>query len=103
MEFRKWVEELFAGDNSKVNTMAFLAVILAAPIVCVALVGLAYDIFWLHRGLTDISTRLIIAMLGVATGGLGASMYSKTTLSKTVEKMESVAKPDDPDAGKEVG
>ena len=73
--------EFFSGDNSKVNTMAVVCIVLAAPVVVLASAALVYHIFMLHKGLDSPSVQLLIAMLTAATGGLGASMFSRSTLS----------------------
>jgi hypothetical protein len=99
-----WWREFFSGDNSKVNSMTVLSLVIAAPVVLLAGLALVYHIFYLHKGLDSPSVQLFIALITAATGGLGASMYAKSTLSVT--RMESAftkknvpdPKPDNPDA-----
>jgi hypothetical protein len=100
MEYKFW-RELFSGNNSIVSTMAFLAILLAAPVVFLSSIFLCFDVLWLGRGLGSHSVKLLIALLTAATGGLGVSMYAKTCISKTVETVVDDIKADDPDAGKE--
>ena len=83
-----WWHEFFSGDNSKVNTMAVLSVILAAPIVLLASLALTYHIFYLHKGLDSSSVQLFVALITASTGGLGVSMYARSTLS--VARMDSI-------------
>jgi hypothetical protein len=75
---RQFWADFFSGDNSRVNTMAVLAVALAAPFALLSLVALAYHIFLLKRGLDSPAVQLFSIMVGAATGGLGLSMFSRS-------------------------
>jgi hypothetical protein len=75
---RWFLKEFLSGDNSKVNSMAVISMLLAAPIVTIAAAALLYHIFYLHKGLDSPSVQLLIALITAATGGLGASMFSRT-------------------------
>jgi hypothetical protein len=73
--------EFFSGNNAKINSMAVISLLIAAPVVLLASAALIYHIFLLHKGLDSPSVQLLVAMLTAATGGLGASMFSRSTLS----------------------
>ncbi len=72
--------EFFSGDNSRVNTMAVVAIFLAAPFALLSWAALLYHIFWLKKGLDSPAVQLFSVMVGAATGGLGLSMFSRTIM-----------------------
>jgi len=76
-------KELWSGDNSKVNTAAVIALILATPVIALSSAAVIYHVFLLKKGLDGPVVNLLLGMLGAATGGVGAmgvSMFSKTTM-----------------------
>jgi len=62
--------------------MAVISLIISAPLVGLACVSLAYDIFYKGRGLTEVSVKLFVALILAATGGLAASRFSKRTYTE---------------------
>lgn len=70
--------ELWSGDNSKVNTMAVFAAFLAGPIVLLAIAAIIFHVFIKGKGLDSPTVQLFLGLLGAATGGLGASMFSRS-------------------------
>jgi hypothetical protein len=87
--------EFFSGDNSKVNTMAVISIVLAAPVVLLSSAALIYHIFILKKGLDSPSVQLLIAMLTAATGGLGASLFSRSTFRSTLSNIVNPGPPPD--------
>lgn len=72
--------EFFSGSNVRVNTWTVVGIVIAAPFAGLAFVALIYHIFILGKGLDSPSVQLLIATLGVSGGGLGASLFSRTTM-----------------------
>jgi hypothetical protein len=79
---RGFWKEFFSRDNSVVNTMAVIALVISAPIVVLSCAALIYDIFWLSHGLRDPSVKLLIALITASTGGLAVSQFSKRTVTE---------------------
>lgn len=69
--------------------MAVIGVVLAAPVACISFLALMYDIFYLGKGLTGSAVQLLLGLLTAATGGLGVSMFSRTTMFSQVSSMAS--------------
>ena len=80
--------EFVSGSNQIVNSMAVLALVLAAPVVAIASAAIIFHVFILKKGLDGPTVNLLLGMLGAATGGLGVSMFSKTTFSQTIASVE---------------
>ena len=51
----------------------------------------------MKKGLDGPTVNLLLGMLGAATGGLGASMFSKTTFSQTIAGVEGKVVPPSPE------
>ena len=79
---RGFLRELLSRDNSVVNTMAVIALVISAPIVALSCAALIYDIFWLGHGLKDPSVKLLIALISASSGGLAVSQFSKRTYTE---------------------
>jgi len=79
MRYRGFWREVLSRDNSMVDTMAVISLIISAPIVALACISLIYDIFYLGYGLTEVSVKLFTVLILAATGGLAASRFSKRT------------------------
>ena len=79
---RGFFQEFLSRDNSVVNTMAVIALVISAPIVALSCAALIYDIFWLGHGLKDPSVKLLIALITASTGGLAVSQFSKRTVTE---------------------
>ena len=79
---RGFWREFISRDNSVVNTMAVIALVISAPIVALSCAALVYDIFWLGHGLKDTSVKLLIALISASTGGLAVSQFSKRTYTE---------------------
>lgn len=79
MRYRGFWREFWSRDNSMVDTMAVISLIISAPIVGLACISLIYDIFYLGYGLTEVSVKLFAALILAATGGLAVSRFSKRT------------------------
>jgi hypothetical protein len=62
--------------------MAIISLIISAPIVLLSVAALIYDIWILGYGLTEVSVKLLIALIGAATGGLAVSQFSKRTYTE---------------------
>jgi hypothetical protein len=82
MRYRGFWREFLSRDNSMVDTMAVISLIISAPIVALAGVSLIYDIFYLGFGLTEVSVKLFSVLILAATGGLAASRFSKRTAAE---------------------
>ena len=89
--------EFVSGSNQIVNSMAVLAVVLAAPVVAIASASIIFHVFILKKGLDGPTVNLLLGMLGAATGGLGASMFSKTTFNQTIASVEGKVVPSSPE------
>jgi len=79
---RGFWKEFFSRDNSVVNTMAVIALVISAPIVALSCAALIYDIFYLGHGLKDPSVRLLMALITASTGGLAVSQFSSRTVTE---------------------
>ncbi len=79
---RGFFQELLSRDNSVVNTMAVVSLVVSAPIVALSCAALTYDIFYLGHGLKDPSVKLLIALITASTGGLAVSQFSKRTYTE---------------------
>jgi hypothetical protein len=79
---RGFWRELISRDNSVVNTMAIISLVISAPIIALSCAALIYDIWVLDYGLTDPSVKLLICLIGAATGGLSISQFSKRTYTE---------------------
>lgn len=79
MRNRGFWKEFISRDNSIVDTMAVISLIISAPIIILSCAALIYDIWILDYGLTDVSVKLLICLIGASTGGLAASRFSKRT------------------------
>lgn len=78
--YRGFWKELFSRSNEWVSTMAFISLVISAPVATVALIALVYDIFWLAHGLKDTSVRLLLGLITASTGGLAVSQFSKRSV-----------------------
>ncbi len=78
----KFWREFIGGNNDVVHSptvvVAFIAVVLATPVVLLASATVVFHVFVLKKGLDAPTVNLLLGMLGAATGGLGASLYSKS-------------------------
>ena len=78
-----WLE-FFSRDNSVVNSMTVVSLVISAPVAALSFASLFYDIFWLGHGLKDTSVRLLLGLVTASTAGLGASLFSKRTYTEMV-------------------
>ena len=90
---RGFFQEFLSRDNSVVNTMAVIALVISAPIVALSCAALIYDIFWLGHGLKDPSVKLLIALISASTGGLAVSQFSKRTVTEMMGTVPSSRPP----------
>ena len=92
--------QFLSGDNNVVNSptviMAFVAIVLATPVVVFSLNALYYHIFILHKGLDDPSVRLLLGLLAAATGGLGTTAYFSKTAMTNITGMGNPGEPGAP-------
>ena len=79
---RGFWREFFSRDNSVVNTMAVISLVISAPVAAFSFASLFYDIFWLGHGLKDTSVRLLLGLITASTAGLGASQFSRRTYTE---------------------
>jgi len=74
-------KEFVSGNNSVVHSptviVAFISIILATPIVLLAITAFIYHAFYHHRGLDEVGVKLLLGLLAAATGGLGAGLMSR--------------------------
>jgi hypothetical protein len=76
---RGFWREFLSRNNAVVDSMVVLSVILCGPIVALSCASLIYDIWWKDRGLTDVSVKLLVALISAGAGGLAVSRFSKRT------------------------
>lgn len=82
MKDRGFWRECFSRDNSIVDSMVVVSLIITGPFAALALVSLAYDIFWLGYGLTEVSVKLFSVMVVAGAAGLGVSRFSRRTMTE---------------------
>ena len=70
---RGFWREFFSRDNSVVNTMAVISLVICAPFAGISIIALIYDIFYLGHGLKDPSVKLISIMVSAGAAGLAAA------------------------------
>ena len=76
---RGFWREFFSRDNSVVNTMAVISLVICAPFAGISIIALIYDIFYLGHGLKDPSVKLISILVSAGAAGLTAGQFSKRT------------------------
>src|SRR5208337_4227119 len=79
---KDFFHHLLSADQSVVNSMTVLAILLAAPVMLLCFMVVVNEVWFLGKGLTPQVTQLLQVMMGAATGGVigqGVSMFSKTT------------------------
>src|SRR5208337_3882724 len=82
---KDFFHHLLSADQSVVNSMTVLAILLAAPVMLLCFMVVVNEVWFLHKGLTPQVTQLLQVMMGAATGGVigqGVSMFSKTTMNQ---------------------
>jgi hypothetical protein len=79
---RGFWRELFSRDNSVVNTMAAISLLICAPFAVISIIALIYDIFYLGHGLKDTSVKLISIMVSAGAAGLAVGQFSKRTYTE---------------------
>lgn len=74
-----WWKEFWSGSNAKVNSWTVIGLAIAAPFAALSFAALVYHIFYLGKGLDSPAVQLLTVCLGASTGGMGASLFSRTT------------------------
>lgn len=79
---KDFFRQLLSADQSTVNSMTVLAIILSAPVMVLCFAVIVNEVWILGKGLTQQVGSLLNVMMGAATGGVighGVSMFSQSS------------------------
>lgn len=82
---KSFLKNLLSASSSEVHSpygFALLTMLLATPVVVIAMVILARNYLVMGRALDSPGVQLILGLLTAATGGFGVSMFSRSTFSQ---------------------